>query len=254
MSILANKISAAGAAVEVLTVKDGRRITFNLNAVNTGVEDATVTLFAAGRDAVRVTELLVVSGGANYVTVPVVTISGGDGRGATATARMKAYSATLVDAGTGYTVGDELAVPLAGQTAAVITVTDADSGGAILAAELTAGGDYAVLPDSPASVTGGTGSGATFVLTYFVQSLTLTAPGGGFSEPPVVAFDSGSATGIAGIDTVLETRHIIEHQVKLDPGGVIYRTALILGPGDSLYAQADTDTVALTLWGVSALI
>ena len=65
---------------------------------------------------------------------------------------------------------------------------------------------------------------------------------------------STAATGVTEIDIVLEPRHVFEHAVTLNPGGIIYRTALILGPGDRLYAQADTDTVALTAWGISALI
>jgi hypothetical protein len=240
--------------VEVLTIPTGRRTTFNINAVNTGSEVSTVTLYAASREAVRVTGLAVTHGGASYVAIPDVTLEGGGGTGAAATASMTVDSITLTDAGTGYAVGDALLVTLTDQTAAVITVTDVDGTGAIQAAELTSGGDYGVLPESPAVVTGGSGSGATFVLTFAVLSLTLTNPGTGFSEPPTVSFSSGTATGETGIDIVLEPKHIFEHAVALNPGGIIYRTALILGPGDRLYAQADTDTVALTAWGISALI
>jgi hypothetical protein len=254
MSILANQMSAADTAVEVLTIPTGRRTTFNINAVNTGSEVSTVTLYAASRDAVRVTSIALTDGGTNYVAIPDVTLEGGGGTGATATARMIADSMTLVDAGTGYAVGDALSVAVTDQTAAVITVTDVDGAGAIQAAELTSGGDYAVLPDSPAPVTGGSGTGATFVLTFAVLSLTLINPGTGFSEPPTVSFSSGTATGETGIDIVLEPKHTFEHAIALNPGGILYRTALILGPGDRLYAQADTDTVALTAWGVSALI
>ena len=254
MSILANQMSAADTAVEVLTIPTGRRTTFNINAVNTGSDIATVTLYAASREAVRVTGLAVTHGGASYVAIPDVTIEGGGGTGAAATARMIADSMTLVDAGTGYAVGDALSVAVTDQTAAVITVTDVDGAGAIQAAELTSGGDYAVLPDSPAPVSGGSGSGATFVLTFAVLSLTLTDPGTGFSEAPTVTFSGGAAAATATIDIVLEPKHIFEHAVALNPGGIIYRTALILGPGDRLYALADTDTVALTAWGISALI
>ena len=94
----------------------------------------------------------------------------------------------------------------------------------------------------------------TFVLTFAVLSVQITAPGGGFSEAPAVTFSGGSAAATSAIDIVLEPKHTFEHQVKPNPGGIINRTAIILGPGDRLYAQADTDTVALTAWGVSALI
>ena len=254
MSILANQMSAADTAVEVLTIPTGRRTTFNINAVNTGSEVSTVTLYAASRDAVRVTSIALTDGGTNYVAIPDVTLEGGGGTGATAVASMKADSVTLSDAGTDYTVGDELTAVVADQTAAVVTVTDVDGSGAIQAIELTSGGAYAVLPDSPTPATGGTGSGATFVLTFEVLSVAITAPGGGFSEAPAVTFSGGAAAATAEIDIVLEPKHIFEHQVALNPGGIIYRTAIILGPGDRLYALADTETVALTVWGVSALI
>ncbi|MGB2469550.1 MAG: hypothetical protein ACPIA5_01750, partial [Flavobacteriales bacterium] len=52
------------------------------------------------------------------------------------TARMTADSMTLVDAGTGYSVGDALSVAVADQTAAVIIVTDVDGAGAIQADDL----------------------------------------------------------------------------------------------------------------------
>ena len=119
MSILANQMSTADTAVEVLTIPTGRRTTFNINAVNTGSEVSTVTLFAASRDAVRVTAITLTDGGSNYVAIPDVTIDGGGGTEATATARMTADSINLTDAGTGYAVGDELSVALADQTAAV---------------------------------------------------------------------------------------------------------------------------------------
>jgi hypothetical protein len=254
MSILANQMSAANAAVQVLTVPTGARTTFNVNAVNTGADVATVTLYAASRDAVRVTGINVTNGGSNYVAIPVVTVSGGGGAGATAVASMRADSVTLSDAGAGYTVGDELTAVVAGQTAAVVTVTGVDGAGAIQAIQLTSDGAYAVLPESPTPATGGTGSGATFVLTFEVLSVAIIAPGGGFSEAPTVTFSGGAAAATAAIDIVLEPKHTFEHQVALNPGGIIYRTAIILGPGDRLYALADTDAVALTVWGVSALI
>jgi hypothetical protein len=254
MSILANQMSAANAAVEVLTVPAGRRTTINFNAVNTGSEVATVTLFAASRDAVRVTSIAVTNGGASYVAIPQVTVEGGGGEGAQAIARMAADSVTISDAGTGYSVGDELTAVVADQTAAVLTVTDVDGAGAIQAVELTSGGDYAALPDSPTPASGGTGSGAAFVLTFSVLSVSVTSQGGGFLEAPTVSFSGGAAAATATISVVLEAKHTFEHAVALNPGGIIYRTALILGPGDGLYAQADTDTVAVTAWGVSALI
>lgn len=70
-------------------------------------------------------------------------------------------SFSIISGGTGYSVSDVLT--LSGgtfTTAAQITVT-AVSSGVITAANITTAGSYTVPPDTPASLTGGTGSGAT---------------------------------------------------------------------------------------------
>lgn len=254
MSILANKMTAADSVVEILSVPSGHRTTFNINAVNTGADDAAVSLFATSRQDVGVTSITVTDGGSNYVAIPAVAISGGGGQGATGAAVMRASTVSITNGGTGYSLGDTLSVVMADQTAAVITVNDVDGSGVIQAAELTSGGTYSVLPASPAVGTGGTGSGATFVLTFAVQSVTITAAGSGFLSDPAVAFSTGGANAVAGVDAILSAKHTVEHMAVLTSGGILYRTALILGQGDRLYAQADTDTVAVTAWGVSALI
>lgn len=253
MSILANTLTVANTSVQVLSVPSGSRTTFNVNAVNTGASASVISLFAASREAVRVTAINVTDGGASYVAIPDITIAGGAGTGATAVAHMTADSATLATPGTGYTVGDELTVALDGQTGATITVTDVDGSGVIQAASLATGGDYDTLPASPAAVTGGTGTGAEFTLTYAVLSATLTEGGSGFTEAPAVTFSTGAAGGTTEIGVVVEAKHTIEHEVSLDAGGVLYRTALVLGPGDKLYALADSNDVAVTAWGVNAL-
>lgn len=68
--------------------------------------------------------------------------------------------------GTGYSVGDVLtAIGGTFTTAMQFTVRTA-LGGAIQAVDLTNPGVYSVRPTSPISVTGGTGSGATFTLQF----------------------------------------------------------------------------------------
>ena len=75
-------------------------------------------------------------------------------------------TAKLVSAGTGYTVADVLTISGGTGTSAQITV-DAVNGGAITAFTVTNRGSYSVLPTyTPATVTGGTGTTATFYLAW----------------------------------------------------------------------------------------
>lgn len=74
--------------------------------------------------------------------------------------------------GSGYGLGNTLT--LAGGTSAIaaqLLVTGVDSSGAINAAEVSVPGSYTALPSSPATVTGGDGAGATFIIN------TRTFPG-----------------------------------------------------------------------------
>lgn len=70
-------------------------------------------------------------------------------------------------AGTGYTAGDVLTVTGGVFTIPVeITVDTVGGGGNITAASISNAGSYTTEPSSPVSVTGGTGSSATFDLTF----------------------------------------------------------------------------------------
>jgi len=71
-----------------------------------------------------------------------------------------------VDAGGGsYTVGDVLTV-VGGTGQATKLMVDTVSAGAVTAVTITRPGTYQTNPSNPVSVTGGTGSGATFTLTF----------------------------------------------------------------------------------------
>ena len=91
-------------------------------------------------------------------------------------------SATIANGGTGYTVNDVLTVVGGTGTAATLTVT-AVSGGVITGISVTTQGDYTVNPTSPVSVTGGTGSSATFRLDISGSiSYTYNATAGQFVD------------------------------------------------------------------------
>ena len=160
-----------------------------------------------------VTALTRTAFGSGYTGVPSVAITAPTTAGgvqATASANMFLVTESVASGGTGYTVGDILTIVGGTQTAAAQVTVSAVSGGVITA--VTNGpnnGIYSVLPTSPASVTGGTGTGATFnLLTWWVYSLTITNAGSGYVEQPTVTFSGGGGSGAAAYATVGSTPKI----------------------------------------------
>ena len=84
-------------------------------------------------------------------------------------------TATVVSGGTGYTNGDVLTVSGGTfSTACTLTVTGSTAG-VIDTVSITNAGSYTVAPAAPTSVTGGTGTGATFSLTTTTDANTVFA-------------------------------------------------------------------------------
>lgn len=107
------------------------------------------------------------------------------------------------DNGTGYAVGDILTV--AGGTAgttATLRVKKVDSAGVILRLKIIEPGDYSVLPSSPNSVTGGTGTGADIDLGFSTAGAPIlgvvTAGVSKVGCPKPDAPDTPTETGTAG--------------------------------------------------------
>jgi hypothetical protein len=150
-----------------------------------------------------VTGLTLTSNGTNYLSPPAVTISGGGGSGALATAQVNAFGnvtgLTLTNGGSGYTGVPNVTitpVPLTGNGAtgqAEVAVLP----GPVTALDLLSGGsNYQVVPQ--VTITGGGGKGATATCTInngVVTKLILLNGGTGYTsiptvtivQPPVVA-------------------------------------------------------------------
>ena len=79
--------------------------------------------------------------------------------------------------------------------------------GVITAITFTSGGAYTVVPTNPVSVTGGTGTGATFNITAYqlrtgAPTWNITNAGSGYVEQPTVTFSGGGGSGAAAYATV----------------------------------------------------
>jgi hypothetical protein len=132
------------------------------------------------------------------------SVARGPSQLAVATLATGAGAATNVAPGTGYTVNDVLTVAggTSTQTAqiTVLTVT----GGAIATFRISRSGAYTVFPTNPVSVTGGTGTGATFNLTQGAQNppaqTTVTfsggTNGGSVDTADLIGTDGLSRTGM----------------------------------------------------------
>jgi hypothetical protein len=177
-----------------------------------------------------VTAVTVTANGGSYTSAPTWSATAPTTAGgvqATGTTVVGASAAlTINGGGTGYTAGDLLTVVGGTNTQAAVITVGTVSAGVITAATVTTFGQYSVVPTSPVSVTGGTGSGATFTLTYFVRSCAIGNAGSGYVEQPTVSFSGGGGSGAAAYATVGGTTVVRSLGTNLDfytPGGVGFR-------------------------------
>jgi hypothetical protein len=202
--------SATTKAVEAKALGSDTNIAFVIDSKGTGAID-----LAAGSSGVNisnggtVTAITFTNAGTTaYSSIPSVAISvptTAGGVQATATAQMRASqgSTTLASGGTGYTAGDVLTLSGGTFTTASQITVNTVSAGVIATFTVTGiGANYSVLPTNPVSVTGGTGSGATFNLAWGVSGFTITNAGSGYVEQPTVTFSGGGGSGAAAYATV----------------------------------------------------
>jgi hypothetical protein len=162
--------------------------------------------------------ITITNGGSGYYAVPTVTITGGNGTGATATAVLTSNdstpigsvdSVTVTNAGVGYTSVPTavFSAPPAGGTEATGTVVLNGAVGGIASVTITnSGANYTSPPTVAfgAPPTGGTQATGTAVMTGSVASVTLTDGGSGYATAPIVTFGAPlpggtQATGVAQI-------------------------------------------------------
>jgi hypothetical protein len=148
-----------------------------------------------------VTVITRTASGSGYTSIPSVAVSAPTtAGGVTATASFLIFTnaVSINSGGTGYTVGNVLTVVggTAQTTAAQITVTSVSAG--VITGATISGVNYSVMPPVPASVTGGSGSGATFTVSGVIQaSATIINAGSGYIEQPTVTFSGGGGSGAA---------------------------------------------------------
>lgn len=193
--------------------------------------------------------------GSGYTSAPSVTIAAPTGTGgtqATATATITTTGApTVINGGTGYTVGDVLSISGGTPTtsAATMTVT-AVSSGVITSASYTNFAQYTVAPGNPVSVTGGTGTGATFNVSWGISTaFTITNAGSGYVQQPAVTFSGGGGSAAAAYAVVGTFTTFKSLGSGTSPSvtntGFVFRTPNTVAPAFLIREAAGADSFVL---------
>lgn len=242
MSILAKVNPTTTVGTVLYTAPAGRKPLVNINVANVSQADASFTLALVQKADKSVVSVTAVDGG-EYSVKPTIAIAGNQSTAAVLSVDTVAVkSAALSNGGAGYTVGNQLSLVGGTQTViAQVTVASVDANGAILSVSLSQQGNYTVIPTGPnVSVTGGTGTGGTFVLTWKILTVTVVSGGNGYDSDAIVFTTVSTGTNIAGVFTaqfsiVLELTKDTYHPITvLNASGVLERTGVTLSAGDSI--------------------
>jgi hypothetical protein len=199
--------SATGGGLQFQAIGSDTNISQVFQSKGTGAID-----LAAGSSGVNisnggtVTAITRTANGSGYTTAPSANITApttaGGVQAVLQTTMYLVDVPTIAGGGTGYTVGNVLTfVGGTFTTAAQVTVATV-SAGVITSIAVTTNGTYTALPSNPVSVTGGTGSGATFTVNWRVFGCNITNAGSGYVEQPTVTFSGGGGSGAAAYATV----------------------------------------------------
>lgn len=159
--------------------------------------------------------------GSGYVSVPTVTVAGGDGVDASLSATLKGLSVTLNVTGTGYAKGDTLSLADGTSSDVLKATVDTVIAGVIQAISLLNAGEYSVIPGSTSLVTttDGDGEGATVDVSWGLADIVINDVGSGYSENLVVTITGGTPTTAA---TATATLRILNGGFPLNPASIDY--------------------------------
>lgn len=171
------------------------------------VTGATIGVFGVSPDEKQgqgnVSTITVVAAGDSAYGLPAVTVTGANVSQATATVNVKVVGVTIVNAGTGYANGNTFSVHAgANTTTGVLTVTNVDGSGNVLAVSITTEGKYStvtVANNNTFAANTGSGTGFTANIRFGIESVTVSGAGEDYNGGTVGAV--ATANGIS--NTVL---------------------------------------------------
>ena len=223
--------------------------------------------FGTGGNGLGVSSITVNSGGTGFTSVPAVTITGGGGSGATATANLTTGvgSITVTSGGAGYTSAPTvtLSLPPGGGTRATATATV--TGGAVSGFTIINPGSGYLIPPT-VTITGGGGSGALATAHVTAAAADLVVALAQFGRCGELVITKGTAGGANGnrlatrsIDTVTVTiggkapAFVTPNSSSSTPFGEVnpnpVQTAIDnASPGDLILVGTGTYREILAMW------
>ena len=258
---------ATGKAVQFQALGSDTNVSLAIQSKNTGAID-----LATGSSGVNisngntVTAVTRTATGTGYTSAPTVNIAAPTTAGgvqATATVNMQLNSSagpTITNGGTGYSVSDVLTVVGGTFTTAAQYTVSSVSSGVITGLTATNQGNYTVLPTNPVSVTGGTGSGASFTITNWGigSTFTITNAGSGYIEQPTITFSGGggsSASAYAVIGSGNVVRSLGSNIDFYMPNNQIALRVTDSGLNQTGYVQiTNGSTTNITFTGIASIV
>jgi hypothetical protein len=202
---------------------------------NTFISSGSGLVIGSGNTGV--TNIYRTTSGSGYTSIPTITIAPPTTFGgvtATANATLFAAAGTVQSGGSGYTLNDVITIVggtvQAGFSNATFTATGVSTG-VITAITPLNFAAYTILPTNPVSVTGGTGTLATFNLTYGIGgTLVVTNPGSGYVEQPTTTLTGGGGGTGGGAYAVIgnptaNVKSLATSMSFFTPGGEAVRIA-----------------------------
>lgn len=251
MTILGNKrLKAADKDFVIFSSEAGADTAFTLNISNNGSTDTDVTVKISKQFTGRVGAVHIEKPGV-FTSVPTLAVTGG------ATAIVSSIclvDAALLAAGSSYVAGDILQLVNAGSgVAATVKVLKTTAVGGISDFVINYVGSYTSPgTGTSASVTGGSGTGATFnLLKYGIAGVEVTLEGKNYTTQPTITVTPEGGAVLEAVLYASPLEHsIIEPLVTLPSNGVYERSGMVLSDGESLLVSAtDADVVNVHAWG-----
>jgi FtsP/CotA-like multicopper oxidase with cupredoxin domain len=165
--------------------------------------------FAAPTGPQTLSSISIINAGSGYTSAPTITIRGGGGTGAAATAVLAAAGSvtgfTITSIGSGYVSNPTVTISGGGGSGA--TASAIVLNGILAAVRVTAGGSgYTSAPTVTITGGGGTGGAATATLTLGVlASINLTNPGSGYTSAPSILITGGGGSGAKAVANLTNT-------------------------------------------------
>lgn len=217
-------------------------------------------LLNASNGSGQISAITVNTAGSGYTDIPSVSITGGGGASAAATATLKVVTVAVNVDGSGYAVNDTVTLNLGSGAEAIFTVTSVDSSGSVTGLSITNAGVYSDINVGGLTAlntfaVSSSGTGLTVNVSLGVNSVVVTNGGSGYTSTPSVAIPGGS-TNATATATVVSSGYLVKNADHFSslaiPAGIqaIAKYPGVLGNG--LKVVICTNSVAFASAGFTA--